>query len=133
VVPARARSTPSPADDWRRYYPGDHFVDWVGMDGYNWGTTRPWSRWQRFGEIFGPIYPDYAARKPTMICEIASAERGGDKAAWIRNMGAELAGRFARIRSVVWFDANKETDWRIDSSPASLAAFRSIVAQRRRS
>lgn len=115
------------AGDWRPYYPGDRFVDWVGMDGYNWGTTRSWSRWQSFGEIFGPLYADYAGRKPVMICEVASAERGGDKAAWIADMGAKLAGRFSKVRTVAWFDTNKETDWRIDSSPAALRAFRSII------
>jgi hypothetical protein len=120
----------SPADDWRRYYPGDRFVDWLGMDGYNWGTTRSWSKWQSFRDIFGPVYSGYARRKPTMICEVASAQSGGDKAAWIRDMGAGLAGPFSRVRAVVWFHVNKENDWRIDSSPASLAAFRSVVARR---
>jgi hypothetical protein len=106
--------------------PGDRFVDWLGMDGYNWGTTRSWSRWQSFRDIFGPVYSKYSRRKPTMICEVASAQSGGDKAAWIRDMGAELAGPFSRVRALVWFHADKETDWRIDSSPASLAAFRSV-------
>jgi hypothetical protein len=117
-----------PYEDWRAYYPGDRFVDWVGMDGYNWGTTRSWSRWQSFEAIFGPLYADYARRKPTMICEVASAEVGGDKSAWIRAMGAGLAGRFARVRALVWFHANKETDWRVNSSDAALHAFRGVVA-----
>ena len=123
VQPPRRR-----AEEWRPYYPGDRFVDWVGMDGYNWGTARPWSRWQSFAEIFGPLYRDYAGRKPLMICEVGSAEAGGDKAAWIRAMGSQLAGRFSKVDAVLWFHANKETDWRIDSSAASLRAFRSIAA-----
>ena len=86
------------AEDWRNYYPGDRFVDLVGMDGYNWGTARSWSRWQSFEAIFGPLYADYAGRKPIMICEIGSAEVGGDKSAWVRDMGASLAGRFSRVR-----------------------------------
>jgi Glycosyl hydrolase family 26 len=121
----------SPADDWRRYYPGDRYVDWVGMDGYNWGTTRSWSKWQSFADIFGPVYFGYARRKPIMICELGCVQAGGDKAAWIRDMGARLAGPFSRVRAVVWFQANKENDWRIDSSSSSLAAFRSVVAARR--
>ncbi len=116
------------ADDWRAYYPGDRYVDWVGMDGYNWGTARPWSRWQSFREIFAPLYADYVRRRPLMICEVASAELGGDKAAWIRDMGRDLAGRFGKVRAVAWFHTNKETDWRVNSSNASLEAFRSVVA-----
>jgi hypothetical protein len=113
---------------WQAYYPGDRYVDWIGMDGYNWGTARSWSRWQRFGEIFGALYRDYAGRKPLMICEVSSAEVGGDKASWIDDMRAELSGRFSRIQAVVWFDSNKETDWRIESSPRALRAFRAAVA-----
>ncbi|HWS46330.1 MAG TPA: glycosyl hydrolase, partial [Acidimicrobiia bacterium] len=33
-------------------YPGDAYVDIVGLDGYNWGTTQPWSSWQSFGAVF---------------------------------------------------------------------------------
>lgn len=126
--PFAAQSPRRAAEQWRQYYPGDRFVDRVGMDGYNWGTARPWSRWQSFAEIFGPLYRDYAGRKRLMICEVGSAEVGGDKAAWIRAMGAQLAGRFSKVDAVLWFHANKETDWRIDSSDAALRAFRAIAA-----
>jgi mannan endo-1,4-beta-mannosidase len=119
------------ADDWRRYYPGRRYVDWVGIDGYNWGSARPWSRWQSFREIFAPVIRDYAGRRPVMICEVGCAERGGDKAAWVRDMGAQLAGPCSAVRALVWFHADKETDWRVSSSASSLAAFRSVVAARR--
>lgn len=115
--------------DWSRYYPGGRYVDWVGMDGYNWGSARSWSRWQGFHEIFAPLYTDYAQRKPVMICEVGCAETGGDKSAWIRAMGSALQNNFPAVKALVWFDAKKETDWRINSSTASLAAFRSVVAQ----
>jgi hypothetical protein len=32
------------------------------------------------------------------------------------------------VRALVWFQRIKETDWRINSSPSSLAAFRAILA-----
>jgi hypothetical protein len=47
-------------------------------------------------------------------------------------MGDKLARRFPKVRAVVWFHANKETDWRVNSSAASLSAFRSILAERTR-
>jgi hypothetical protein len=119
------------ADDWHAYYPGDRFVDVVGMDGFNWGATRSWSRWQSFATIFGPLHDDFVHRKPTMICEVGCAEAGGDKAEWIAEMGRQLAGRFSHVHALVWFDANKETDWRIDSSPRALEAMRAVVRRPR--
>ncbi len=36
--------------------------------------------------------------------------------------------KFPRMKAVVWFHTNKEKDWRIDSSSASLAAFKANLA-----
>ena len=60
------------------YYPGDAYVDWTGVDGYNWGGTN--GDWQTFQQVFADIYPLLAAKKkPIIIGEMASAEQGGDK------------------------------------------------------
>ena len=32
-------------------YPGTTYVDWVALDGYNWGQLKPWG-WQSFTDIF---------------------------------------------------------------------------------
>ncbi len=112
-------------------YPGDAYVDWVGLDGYNWGTAKPQSSWQELAAIFGPSYETLAAmtNKPMMIAETASAELGGDKAAWIREgLLNELPARFPRVRAVIWFNEYKETDWRVNSSEASLTAYREVAA-----
>ena len=29
-----------------KVYPGDAYVDWVALDGYNWGTVISGTRWQ---------------------------------------------------------------------------------------
>lgn len=104
------------------YYPGDAYVDWTGVDGYNWGTKN--GGWQTFQQVFQEIYPLLAAKKkPIMIGEMSSAQVGGDKAKWIDEIIPTLRDRFRLIKCVVWFDINKEADWRISSSPESEAAF----------
>jgi len=123
-----AQSTPDEEwNQWGRYYPGDAFVDWVAIDGYNWGTTQSWSTWQNLADIVRPFYRDYAGRKPIMISETASAEAGGDKAAWIRNAQTTLIRDFPKVKAMLWFEVAKEADWRVESSAASLAAFRSLA------
>jgi hypothetical protein len=108
------------------YYPGDAYVDWTGVDGYNWGTKN--GGWQTFRQVFQNIYPLLAARKkPILIGEMASAEAGGDKGKWIDDIVPTLRNRFPLIKAIVWFDINKEADWRISSSPASEAAFIRMV------
>lgn len=112
---------------WTNYYPGDDYVDWVGLDAYNWGNSSSCCTWQSFGDLVTDLYGDYAGKKPLILAETASAEVGGNKAAWIDDMHQQLKTTFTAIKAVVWFDINKETDWRIDSSPPTLAAYRAMA------
>lgn len=114
-------------------YPGDAYVNWVGIDGYNWGDHKPWG-WQSFTDIFDRSYEIMGnlTRKPLMLPEIASAESGGDKGGWIRqSFLRDIPERYPRVRAVVWFDADKETDWRVDSSTATREAYRKVAAHSR--
>lgn len=106
----------------------DDYVDWVGIDGYNWGTTREWSSWESLDSLIGRAYRAFAGRKPLMIAEVSSAESGGNKGAWITSAARALKARFPAVRALVWFHIDKETDWRIDSSPSALRSFRALAA-----
>lgn len=116
-----------------RYYPGDWYVDYVGLSGYNWGTmyNYPWwtSTWQSFEQVFGASYDVMTARtgKPVIITETAAPEIGGSKAQWITDAFNTLPTRFPNIRIITWFNINKETDWRVQSSYSSLMAFRQAM------
>jgi len=107
-----------------RYYPGDDYVDYIGIDGYNWGSTQPWSRWMSFQELFqgrydecGALYPG----KPVLISEFACAGSGGNKAAWITEAFGTMK-RMDRVRGFVIFNIDKEVDWRcVPGAPSGKA------------
>jgi len=112
-------------------YPGDAYVDWVGIDAYNWGSFQPHSRWRDFHDVMVDPYTQMTALtpKPMMVAETATPEIGGNKALWITDAFlTSLPVFFPRLRALIWFDAKKETDWRVNSSSASLTAYRRIVA-----
>ena len=116
-----------------QYFPGDAWVDEVGLDGYNWGSAFSSSghSWLSLGETFGSSYATLTqlSSKPVMITEVASAEVGGEKGAWIESgFLDEIPRLFPRVAAVIWFDVQKEADWRVDSSAASLAAFRTVAS-----
>src|SRR5580698_1599900 len=52
-------------------------------------------------------------KKPILIGEMSSSQAGGDKAKWIDEIIPILRGSFPLIKGVVWFDIDKEADWRI--------------------
>jgi Glycosyl hydrolase family 26 len=109
-------------------YPGDDAVDWVALDGYNGGTALDWGGWRSPTEVFGTSLDDLRAlsSKPAVITEVGCAEQGGDKAGWIHDLFAFTDEQ--RIRALIWFDVEKEADWRLGSSPGAAAAFRAEAA-----
>jgi beta-mannanase len=119
------------ATTYRAYYPGDAWVDWVGMDGYNFGTTTS-DGWLSPLQIFSGSYASLRAltHKPIIIEETASAEAGGSKSAWITSLETEIPKDLPAVRALVWFNRDKETDWRVNSSSAALKSFQHLVASR---
>jgi mannan endo-1,4-beta-mannosidase len=110
-------------------YPGDEYVDWLCMDGYNSGTNplRP-DRWRTFAELFGETYSTLVSlspNKPIMIAEVATTEVGGSKAAWIHEaLTYDLPSRFPAVKAIVWFNwSDRGMDWAIESSLESQRAF----------
>jgi hypothetical protein len=114
-------------------YPGSAYVDWLGLDGYNWGLDPHLGQpaWQSFEDIFGATYREVtglAPGKPLMIAETASTENGGDKAQWIVQTFLSDVPHYPAVRAVIWFNqADGTSNFRIDSSAASLAAFKQVL------
>jgi beta-mannanase len=116
---------------YNQLYPGDAYVDWVGLDGYNWGTTQSWSSWQSFNQVFSASYSTLTAiapGKPFMLSEVNTTDVGGDKAAWYTDMlSVQIPYNFPRISAVVFYNEDRtqqeKVNWLIDGSPAALQAF----------
>jgi hypothetical protein len=104
------------------YYPGDEYVDWAGVSGY--------AQDQAPGDLFQNFYDTYASTKPIMLTEVGVVDRGGaSKPQWIASLRDWVKQRPA-IGAVVWFDTDTHPGstekWRIDSTSASLAAYRAM-------
>ena len=111
------------------YYPGDEYVDWICADGYNWAPGRNGDQWRSFASIYGAFYDwGTAHHKPLMVGEFGAQERNpGDKAQWLSDAREALKTQYPGIKAVLYFDANHDYDWRVSTSPESLAAFRDMA------
>jgi len=119
-----------PWNDYTKAYPGDNYVDWIGIDGYNWGTTQTWSQWQSFEVLFKEpvrILSKQHPTKPIMIAEFASSTEGGDKVAWLDEIPYYLKTTLKQIKLINWFDIKKEADWRIKSPAGCVTAFKKMI------
>jgi hypothetical protein len=102
------------------YWPGADYVDVLGMDGYNWGTSQTkaqhgWqSRWQSFAQIFGPLKGELLAlapHKPLVVFETSCALAGGERGPWMEQALSRCQAW--GVRGLGWFQAKKEVDWRL--------------------
>lgn len=120
--------------DLASFYPGNRYVDWTCLDGYNWAANEvnP-APWRNFDQIFGASYETLAHRvapkKPVMIGEVATNGTGPAKARWIRRMFHAIAQHYPRIRALAWFDqTDRDLNWSLESEPTLRAFSRGIHA-----
>lgn len=128
-----------PTNSWnnlQNYYPGDAYVDWVGVDFYG----------LKYDDIpvatnLDSVYIPYSATKPIMIAETSAADCANygvgtthTKDQWINDLFTTLASHPA-VRAFIWFNENKtgEANWTLAScpSPAAQNAYRTGVANSR--
>lgn len=119
-----------------RYYPGDNYVDWLSLDGYNFGDEHDrWHRWTSFAEVFRrPLraFERLHPNKPILISEFGSAPGApGQRGEWVRAAHAFLMG-CPQVKGVIWFNYDKrregEPNWKIDADEATLRAFNETFA-----
>lgn len=116
-------------------YPGDGFVDWIGLDGYNWGKTQSWSDWVSFSGVFTASYnliTSIAPSKPLVIAEVNTTDKGGDKGGWYKDMFVhQIPQNFPKVLALVIFNEDRtrqeNVNWRVDVTQESLEAFKSAI------
>ena len=120
----------------KNFYPGDKYVDIIGMSGY----YRPYDDDPTFAETFGqtlPLLREASRRKPIILAEIGATEDHGNKVTWINDLFENLAKpENSDIMGFVWFNfsvtssrggSRNTNDWRITSTASATKAFASNV------
>ena len=105
------------------FYPGDAYVDLVGVTGYGHSGTAE--------DTFGAWWRETRrlTRKPVVLAEVGAD--GPDKSRWIASLGPFLERR-PDVLGFVWFNTSAATtgatgEYRIDDEPESLSTFRSLL------
>ncbi len=110
-------------------YPGDDYVDYLGLDIYNTGPNVDWGApyWRSLDQILSEPYKAITgvSSKPLLLPEVGSAETGGSKGAWIADALQRLSAAYPQVTGLVWFDVNKEERWSLNSSQNAFSAWTS--------
>ncbi|MBC3840124.1 beta-mannanase [Streptacidiphilus sp. 4-A2] len=110
---------PDPSIQLAPYYPGNSYVDWIGMVGYYTLTGA-----KTFPTLYGPTMDevDRFADKPFLISE-TSSQPGNRRFADVDNLFSGVETH-RNVVGFVWFDIPKRADWRIENTPVPLAEYR---------
>jgi mannan endo-1,4-beta-mannosidase len=136
-APNRVDKLASNAPSLSELYPGNQYVNWMGMDGYYRYEGDPTSFAFTFGRTLTQLSA-ISSTTPIFLAEVGAAETGptGDslaaaKAAWTTNLFSGIQANH-QIVGFSWFDnmATNNVDgqlvqdnWQFDGDPQSLAAF----------
>ncbi|HET6225016.1 MAG TPA: glycosyl hydrolase [Bacteroidia bacterium] len=91
------------------FYPGNKYVDYIGIGVLNYGTVANWSKWWTFGEIFGKHYNELAVyNKPIMITEFGSLTAGGKRDQWFEEALHQLPQKYPLIKSILFFHFSED-------------------------
>ena len=126
-----------PWNHFEYYYPGDEWVDWVGVSVYGRQLPkdkyRPTFRYQ-MDWAYGRLMK--MTNKPVVVCEFGNVVEDGQEE-WVRAAFTDLiGGRWPRVIGFSWWNAafhndpadpSRESDMRIQNSPGLPALFRSFV------
>lgn len=132
-----------PDEEWNRmenYYPGDAWVDWIGVSVYGAGDPLD-SECTSFRDGMDGVYPRLAALsadKPIVVLEfgVTSGNPLCDQAAWAQAALSDLtAFRWPRVIGFSWWNEKWENDgnpshdtnMRVQDNPALAAVFQSLV------
>ncbi len=110
---------PSPAAAWNQWedaYPGDSYVDFLALDGLDFGNESSTSLPLSFEQLFSsPVrrLRILARNKPILLTEVGTASVGVSRERWIREMANTLVGAFSNVRGLIWYNHAGGANWRM--------------------
>ena len=112
-------------------YPGDDYVDWVGVSGYyRTATSTPPSFDATFGRTLAEL-KRVAPSKLVVLTEVGAGTTEANRVAWINDFFAKML-QHPEVIGFNWFnDFKSGGDWRIGYSTQTEAAFRTGVSDAR--
>ncbi len=129
-------------DDAIKWYPGDEYVDWVGVSSYppylKNGESKHHTKWT---DRLRKVYDRYSGRKPIYLAEGApiqnvefedTASMTAVAAKDLREFYDEVARRYPNVKAIFYWDSNEKygakRQCKISSNPVILEAYKNAIS-----
>ncbi len=98
--------SPWKAENMRKFYPGDDYVDWIGLTLLNYSKFNENGNYYSFEELYEPFHDEFYwfTRKPVMLAEFGSLDLANKQQKWI-NEALNSIESYKEIQSLVLFNS----------------------------
>ena len=117
----------------KSYFPGDAYVDWVGVDILNYENLNNDGIGYSFEELYRSFHDELntITEKPVVIAEFGTLDKLVDKEEWVQSAFKSIETEFKEVKGVVLFNSSFDKnipknnfytkpylDWAIDKLPS---------------
>jgi len=136
-----------PRQNIRSYYPGDEYVDWVGVNFYsvtyyNQDRRTP-GKWTHPADLLESVYTTYSGKKPIMIGEYGATHHSNLESKSVAAFAtgclsalySSLPRFYPRVKAIFYFDGNnmeieekQNNNYAVTQEPSVLEAYSRAVS-----
>lgn len=125
---------PLKAESMQPYFPGEEYVDWIGVTSLNYGIESPDKTWYSFSQLYNPLHRELKKlpELPVMITEFGSLRANGNQKKWMHEAFTDIKSIYKEVKGIVFFNssfdknfiqkngasANSYLDWKIEEHKA---------------
>jgi cellulose synthase/poly-beta-1,6-N-acetylglucosamine synthase-like glycosyltransferase len=94
------------------FYPGEEYVDWIGVNILDYGPLNQDGKWHEFDELFEPFHEELKnlPTTPVMITEFGTLSKDQVQNQWFKNAFDSIEKEFNEIKSVVFFTSKVDNN-----------------------
>jgi hypothetical protein len=95
------------------YYPGEEYVDWIGVDILNYGKQNHDGKWHEFESLYKPFHDEFAKlpKTPVIISEFGTLKDDHKQGEWFQNAFDKIENEFKEIKSVIYFNSKVDNNF----------------------
>lgn len=94
------------------YYPGDKYIDWIGLTSLNYSILNENKKEESFRAIYKPFREEISkvSKKPVMLAEFGSLKIKTNQKEWVENAIRSIEDEFDEIAAIVFFNSEFDTN-----------------------
>ena len=89
------------------YFPGEDYVDWVGVTCLNYASFSNDKKWYSMEQLYQPFHnnPVFRTGLPVMLAEMGSLQSEGGQADWFKGASQSVKTKFHEVKAFVLFNS----------------------------